>query len=162
MEISLFASDKATHAIRRTVTWEELCDSFRVPREADLPKASLPLWSPATFRDDARAAANVEQVSLLVFDVDENPVPSLGDMRTLFDGMEWFAHSSSSSRADAPRWRLLVRCARPMTGEEHGRAWRAFVERLPFRVGAASKDPSRLWYAARKGVDGSYFTSAVE
>ncbi len=158
MEISQFKSDQDTGAKRLTLTWEELCSSLCKRAPAAMPKDELPMWSPAVFRGDARAVANVEAVSCLVFDVDESPVPTLRDLETALAGKVWFAHSSSGATADAPRWRLLLAVSRPMTAEEHGLAWRAVAERLPFRVGAASKDASRCWYAPRAGSDESYVT----
>ncbi len=157
MEITQFASDKGTQGTRVTLTWEQLCEALstrRAPKE--LPKSSLPMWSPAVFRGDARAGANVEKVSCLVFDVDEDPVPTLADIAAALGDTEWFAHSSSNSTALAPRWRLLVALARPLTAEEHARAWQWWVGQLPFRVGAASKDSSRAWYAPRECQDSSF------
>ncbi len=142
------------------LSWEELCAYLATPHPADTPKKRLSMWSPATFRGDARLGANVEQVCALVFDVDEAPVPSLSDLRTVLAGKTWFAHSSSSSTAAAPRWRLVLAVSRPMTAEEHAVAWRVVTERLPFPVGAASKDSSRAWYDPRSSdSDGSFFTS---
>ncbi len=159
MEISLFASDKRTKATRTTVSWEELCQFLRNPRPRTMAKSALPMWSPAVFRGDERRAANVEAVSLLVFDVDEEPVPTLEEIAAALGDVRWFAHSSSNSTWPSPRWRLLVELSRPVTSEEHARLWKAFSERFPFRVGAASKDSSRAWYAPRLGEDDSFITS---
>ena len=162
MEISLFLSNKDTDARRKTVTWEDLVGFLSNPRprpEGPDVKAALRTWSPATFVGDARKAANVEQVSALVFDVDEDPVPSLGGMREALCGLVWFAHSSSSATLISPRWRLVVPLSRPMSADEHGRAWRALSGRLRFQVGAASKDPSRVWFEACVCEDGSFVMS---
>ncbi len=162
MEISTFTSDKDTRASRVTLTWEQLCGALSTKRAPkDRPKSALPMWSPATFRGDARAAANVELVSCLVFDVDEDPVPTLAEIAAALGDTRWFAHSSSNSTADAPRWRLVVELSRPVTAEEHAKAWQWWVGRLPFAVGAASKDASRAWYAPRECQDDSFAVGGV-
>ncbi len=164
MEISVFASDKDTNATRVTQSWEELCASLSKPRPAEIPKASLPMWSPAVFEGDARCAANVLGVACMVFDVDEDPVPSLEDIASVVElsmGARWFAHSSSSSTLLAPRWRLLVQLSRPVTREEHAKMWPWFARKLCFPVGQQSKDSSRAWYAPRVCSDGSFVTSAA-
>ncbi len=159
MEISLFASDQNTKAIRAVVSWEELCTLLSNPRPKERAKSSLPMWSPATFRGDERRSANVEQVCLLVFDVDEDPVPTLEEIGAALGEVRWFAHSSSNSTAVSPRWRLVLEPSRPLTPVEHACVWMAWSIRFPFKVGAQSKDCSRAWYAARSGLDGSFITS---
>ncbi len=162
MEISSFLSDKDTKATRHTLSWEQLCAALadparRSPKET--PKNRLPMWSPATFRGDKRASANVEKVSLLVFDVDEVPIPTLEEIGMALGDIRWFAHSSANSSWPSPRWRMIIELSRPVTAEEHGRLWKVWVERLPFAVGKASKDAGRAWYAPRSGDDDSFMTS---
>ncbi len=161
MEISVFASDKNPNALRRQMTWDELCTSLRNPYPATTPKNRLPMWSPAVFRGDKRASSNVEQVSCLVFDVDEQPVPSLEDMGRALGEARWFAHASSSATLLTPRWRLLVELPRAVTREEHAKLWLTFAQKLGFPVGSQSKDASRAWYAPRFCDDGSFVTSAA-
>ncbi len=155
MQITLFRSDKDTQGIRTDISWEGLVVGLSTPAPSSTPKNLLPMWSPAVFTGDVRRAANVEQVSCLVFDVDESPVPTLADIAAALSG-EWFAHSSSSSTLVAPRWRLLLRLSRPLTRDEHATAWAYWKMQLPFPVGAASKDCSRAWYAPRLGADESF------
>ncbi len=156
LAITTFESDKNPRGTRHAIAWGDLVSWFGGRFPAARPKASLPMWSPATFAGDARAAKNVELVSAMVFDVDEVPVPTLGEITAALQGVQWFAHSSSSALHGAPRWRLVVALSRPMNAAEHAHLWRAVTERLPFRVGQASKDPSRAWYWPREGADGSY------
>lgn len=162
MQITLFASDDAPQGVRRDLSWGDLCTYLRTPRDADVEKRDLRGWSPATFADDYRCDEGVECVSLLVFDVDVEPVPRLEDMARLLSGVQWFAHTSSSSTSAAPRWRLLVSLSRPLTAEEYPRAWRAFVERLPFQVGPQSKNPGRFWYEPRRDVEGGFVVGASQ
>lgn len=161
MIISFFRSDKDTDAIRKDPTWEDLVKEFQEARPRDIPKDQLPMWSAAAFTDDRRLRANVEQVSLLVYDVDEAPVPTLDVIERTFVGVAHFVHSSSSALSDSLRWRLIIKLSRPVTPDEYAVLWRTIAERLPFKVGAASKDCSRAWYAPREGADGTYITGGA-
>ncbi len=158
MNITQFPSDKNTQGRRICISWEGLVDALATRRAAsDVPKEELPMWSPAVFRGDERKASNVEEVSCMVFDVDEKPVPTADELRrALAWAGQWFAHSSSTSTAEAPRWRLLVALNRPVSAAEHGVLWRLMTERLGFPVGAASKDCSRGWYCPQESRDGSF------
>ncbi len=137
-----------------------MCVALAKPLPADVPKKLLPMWSPATFQGDVRGAG-VEQVACLVFDVDETPVPTLEEISRALEGARWFAHSSSSATFAAPRWRLVVEIPRPVTREEHAKVWLSLTKKLPFPVGAQSKDASRAWYLPRFGSDGFFVTSAA-
>ncbi len=159
MEISVFKSDKNPNALRKEMTWDQLCASLRKPYPATTPKNKLPMWSPAVFRENRRAAANVEVVSCLVFDVDETPVPTLEEIARAVGDFRWFAHSSSSSTIEVPRWRLIVPLSQPVTRADYTKLWRKYVERLPFPVGKSSKDSSRAWYAPRVCKDASFVVS---
>lgn len=154
MQITLFPSDKDPQGQRVECTYEELLAFFRDPQPKDVAKGDLEMWSPATFRDDRRAAANVEGVCALVYDVDISPVPDAGVLRGL--GIKGFAHSSSSSLASSPRWRLVLLLDRVVTADEYRRLQAYVAERLPFDVGPQAKDASRAWYCPRAGEDGSY------
>lgn len=163
MEISEFDRKDINVGRRVGVTWDALVVTLRKPAprpegDNDEVKAALRVWSPATFEGDKRGGANVQAVSCLVYDVDEEPIPSLMEISRHFSekGIQWFAHSTSSSLMDAPRWRLLVALSRPLTAEEHALAWRAMADELPFRVGAASKDAARIWFQPCVGADGSF------
>ena len=136
--------------------WPGLVDAFRVPRPPTTPKRALPLWSPATFRNGHRKKENVEQVSLIVLDVDEDPVPDSVALRSALAGVQAVVHSSSSASTTAPRWRAAVALSRPVSADEYQRLWSTFTSSLPFPVGQAAKDPSRAWYMARAASDGYY------
>ncbi len=156
MEITLFPSDKDPEGVRRTVSWEAFTEGLKTPRPADISKDALPMWSAAIFSEDYREDAGVEFVSALVYDVDIAPVPSLDDIRAAIPEGTWFAHTSSSSTSDAPRWRLVIALTRPVNAREYAALWQLFALSLPFGVGPQSKNPGRSWYAPRRGVDGSF------
>lgn len=136
--------------------WAGLVEAFRAPRPPTTPKRLLPLWSPATFRDGYRKKENVENVSLIVLDVDEDPVPDSAALQAALSGVQTVVHSSSSASPTAPRWRAAVALSRKVSAEEYQKLWSAFTSTLPFPVGQAAKDPSRAWYMARAASDGYY------
>ncbi len=144
-------------AALRTGTWETFADTFRDPLPAATSKAELPLWAPVDFGPGGhRNLSNVTAVYALTLDVDEAPIPYAEDLKHALFGLRAVCYSSPSATARAPRWRAVIALSRPVTSEEYSRLWAYLTPKLPFRVGQASKDPSRQWYAACEGVDGSY------
>lgn len=154
---------KLDHKIARvdSRTWAGFVSMFAAPLEANIPKDRLPLWSAASYRDGYLEDANVEHVYALAFDVDEDPIPSRADLEQLV-GLRAVVSTSSSSTAEAPHWRLVFALSRPVTVDEYRHVWAVVADSLHFPVGAASKNPSRGWYAPRRGVDGYYETFEVD
>lgn len=105
-----------------------------------------PLWSPALYPAcTRRAAANVHELSLLVFDVDHDC--DLPDLRRRLDGLEYVLHSSHSHTPEHPKVRVVIRLTRPVPGAE----WRAFFDAAHDRLlgGIADRhcsDPSRIFF----------------
>lgn len=160
MIVSQFPS-RTNHTISKTkeMSWAELVDNLRKPKPSTVPKEDLPLWSPASYRDGYVKDENVEHVYALGFDVDEDPIPDDARIRRDLEamGVQAVVHTSSSSTTDAPRWRLMIAVSRPITGAEYRRLWMAVASvKLSFPVGRQSKNPSRGWYAPRRGPDESY------
>lgn len=163
-------------AVVRTGPWSALVDGLRMPAPASIAKANLPLWSPATYDDDDpaviapgaslyldtrrhaphRTAETVEAVYALGLDIDETPIPDGDTIRAALAGIRAVVHSTSSATANAPRWRGVLSLSRPVTADEYRRLWPLVTALLPFRVGQAAKDPSRMWYVPREGADGKY------
>jgi hypothetical protein len=164
--VSLFPNDRDPDvAAEGEHTWEDFVSSLSQPRDASVAKRQLPLWSPARFRAGYRRRENVIDVSLLVLDVDEDPVPDRAALEREFSSyrpLRVVAHSSSRATATAPRWRVAIALSRPVTAGEYDRLWPAFTSALPFPVGRQSKDPSRAWYFPRRGDDGHFEIFAVD
>ncbi len=144
-------------AALRTGTWETFAETFRTPLPAATSKAELPLWAPVDFGPGGhRNLANVTAVHALTLDVDEAPIPWAEDLKQALFGLRAVCYSSPSATAKAPRWRAVIALSRPVNADEYSRLWAYVTPMLSFKVGQASKDPSRQWYAACEGVDGSY------
>lgn len=106
-------------------------------------KRALPAWSPATFLQGARRAADtVLAVGCLVLDVDA------GDPDAAFDpwpGVLAVMHTTWSHCPEAPRYRLVLPLARPVPADKWGLAWAWAAERTA-EADRACKDPSRLYF----------------
>ena len=106
--ISRFRHKRDTAPRQERQPWDgltRLLSRHAVRREKDGP-----LWSPVRFRPGTeRAAANVEAVTELVYDVDHVP-PDWN----LLDGVAFVAYTTYSHTADDPHWRLVLRLARPV------------------------------------------------
>jgi hypothetical protein len=163
LKLSIFrhATDPVV-AVVHEGTWTDFAGGLNKPAGADTPKADLPLWSAAEFRDGHRAANGVTAVHALTLDIDEAPIPSRAELESALAGSQAVVHSSSSATKDAPRWRGVLALSRPVTGDEYRRLWSAVTGALPFGVGQAAKDPSRAWYAPRVGSDGYFEHFRIE
>lgn len=146
-----------------STTWLRLGERFATPFEAS-EKAACPGWSPARFRDDRRALANVLDVSALVFDFDE-----VADGAGLVGAFKNAAivHATFSSKPTALRARAILLLSRPVTVAEHGRLWRhcaTVLERAGQKIDLAAKDASRLSFipACPIGQSAAYRISIVE
>jgi hypothetical protein len=110
-------------------------------------KESLAGWSPATFRADRRALANVEQCFAICLDIEKGGTFD-GACEAL--GNFWaFVHTTYSHRPDAHRLRVIVPTSRAITGDEYRRGWRWFADAATsagLTVDSAASDPSRLWF----------------
>lgn len=130
------------------------------PRTAD--KLAGGGWSPATFKGDHRARPDVEAVWALGFDVDEEPVPSVGEIvaavRHRGAVHNTWSHGLATEKNvnGSARYRLLVVLSRPVSGGEYDRLWQHVAGRFGFKVGQASKDPSRFWFAPCAAHDGAF------
>lgn len=102
-------------------------------------KESVPLWSPATFRDARRAAANVETVSALVLDYDGDFDPA--DLMATWSDYEHVLHSTFTPGS----FRVVLPYASPLTSEQHRAVW-TWAKGRDARIDGACKDASRAYF----------------
>lgn len=130
------------------------------PRATD--KSALPLWSPAHFRGDHRALANVDIVHALVMDIDQAwpTVDALeARMAQALPRTAWWCHTSHSSEAGALRMRVVVQLSRPMTPAEHRTVWRIAAQVLVdagIEADRACSDASRAYFVPAVPLNGCY------
>ena len=138
--ISRFRHKRDTAPRQERQPWDgltRLLSRHAVRREKDGP-----LWSPVRFRPGTeRAAANVEAVTELVYDVDHVP-PDWN----LLDGVAFVAYTTYSHTADDPHWRLVLRLARPVPAAAWATVWRRGRARYAPMADPACSDPGRMYY----------------
>jgi hypothetical protein len=150
---TFFPHTKDPHGRRYTVPWENFLGRIVSPREYTT-KQDAPLWSPASFKQDHRAAENVERVSCLVYDIDHHTTPDV--ITSTLSDRRGVAHTTFSTTAEDIRWRVILRTSRSLSAPEHPRVWRAgaaILESGGIEYDRCTKDASRAWYVpARRPV----------
>lgn len=141
-------------------SWPELREWLGRPAERprNVEKPDLAGWSPAIFRGDERAKANVEHVTALGLDVDKGDVP-LERLREVLAGWSAIVHSTRRYTPSSPRWRVVVAVTRAMLPEEHAAVWsfaRAHFADAGITLDESTKDPSRFWYMPCEPQEGDF------
>lgn len=147
MHFTLWPSLTETSGGHAEITWESFLSFVSSPQVA-ADKKLLEGWSPAKFMGDRRARAACELVSAIVLDDDASGL-TLESVCGVWGGFEGVIHSSFSHTDEAPKWRIVLRCSRDMTPDEHARVWALVSAHACGRgqpVDEATRDPSRLWF----------------
>ncbi len=162
------------HGQRVRTTWPKLLARLSVPRiSAD--KHDVPGLSLATFKDDHRSLANVEQVFAVGIDLDhldalsvrmqrddgvEYAAPDWDALRHMFAKSSAFVHTTWSSTLQLPRLRVFFLLSRPVSSDEYRRVYQAVAETLEqggLVVDRQASDPSRLWFLPSIAAEGRSF-----
>lgn len=111
-----------------------------------------PCWSPATFDADKAALLGycneaVERLHALVLDLDHLTPEQAATVADPWLDYELVLHTSYRHTTDAPRLRLILPLAEPVTPAEHARLWAWAVARAGVPVDRACKDARRLYFA---------------
>jgi hypothetical protein len=103
-----------------------------------------PGWSPAEFSPCRRGLENVRNVSALCLDYDAGEALGavVGRLEPLAGG---FLHTTRKHTDQAPRCRVVLPLARPVSPFEFGELWKR-VAPAAGQVDPAPKDPSRFWF----------------
>lgn len=128
---------------RRELAWERLWGTLSDPRE--YRGDNHPGWSAATFADDRRALANVEQVFALCLDFDQGVAIDDACARMAELGLGGFLHTTRKHSAESHRFRIVIPLSRPVSPFEYGVLWRNVAPDFG-SVDEAPKDPSRFWF----------------
>lgn len=96
----------------------------------------------------------IEETSLLGLDFDErdgDPVEIAKPLMVGLDAVLYTSHSHGRPGKDAyPRWRVILRLARPVTVEEYKLVWAWADAFLGGGSDKSCKDPTRLYFTPRK------------
>ncbi len=131
---------------RAKTTWAKLLARLSVPK-VHAVKLDIPGFALATFKDDRRSLANVEQVYALGLDLDEGV--RWAEVRDRFSQCASFVHSTWSSTLNEPRARVFLLLSRPVTGAEYRLVYASVAAKAEaggLVVDRAASDPSRLWF----------------
>ena len=129
-----------------------------------LPKDKERLWSPAAYEPNAtRKSANVIELSMMVFDVDDG---TTFNHHYLFCDYRYYAHTTHSHTEDHHKWRLVLPFKKPIKRENWRRAWQAgknlFQHRTGSDIDGACKDPARMYYIAPPFGEHLFFDGSQE
>ena len=155
--ISLFTHKYSKFPKKITHNLDEIIRGLLHPQIGD-DKANLPLWSPTTF-SGSRLQKNAEQLSMLVYDIDDgaSPYTSWTCFRDL--GYTVIAHTSYSYTQECEKYRIILPLARPIPPKDWYRASLAAVDLWTLAVGVGQVDHKTLRDSARMYYRYSWRTS---
>ena len=142
MQFTLWTSLTECEGGHAEIAWESFLAFVADPAVAE-DKRALEGWSPAKFRGDVRAKANTELISCIVLD-DDGTGASTDQIAVLWGAHAGAVHTTHSHTDASPKHRIVLRCSRDMTLEEHERVWGVFAKGRG--LDESTKDASRFWY----------------
>jgi hypothetical protein len=158
IEATFWRSLRSAQGQRFRTSWPALLERLATPRiVAD--KYATPGFSLATFRDDRRGLANVEQVVAVGLDFDELGPDGWDDLLVRFAEVDAFLHTTHSHTPDAPRARAFLLLSRPVTGDDYRRVYAAccnVAADAGLVVDRQASDPSRFWFLPSVPPDGRF------
>lgn len=153
MRINLLDSHADNHPKPVDLSWDELIEFLTAPppvKSHDPKGFNLPAWIPASLPSGARASDNVEAVSCLVLDYDEQKVEQWAGVLESVQamGLQYIYHST---RSHAPvdgqlSYRLVLRLTRNVLGREWPGFWSTMARELGASNDRKTKDLVRLYY----------------
>jgi KaiC/GvpD/RAD55 family RecA-like ATPase len=133
--------------------WEALFDRFERGGEFHGDREH-PGWSAARFDPPTREGENVRQVTAVVLDYDG--AETIQGAMNLWSGTFGFLHTTRKHTAEAPRFRVILPLARPVSPFEYAAIWRRVNARAGGKLDPAPKDPGRFWFTPGGGEFVSY------
>ncbi len=139
--LALFAAIDRPTVQAKSLTLDELV-SMLTRFEVLGDKRGGRCWSPTRYADSAtsRGNAGVLEVSALVFDLDRVPP----DPKRL-EGVCWLGHTTWSHTSLAPRWRVVIPLAEPVSAAHWPDIWRRARAALCPEADPSCKNPSRQY-----------------
>ena len=133
---------------RSTYTWREFVDTFIADPEVVRDKRKVAGFSLASFEENRRALARVEQIYALTFDFDDGDT-SVEQATRLLPGVCGVTHTTFSHSIGHPKTRAIFLLDKPVTTDEYDRLWMWAADKI-HRAGhvpdEAACDASRFWY----------------
>ena len=164
---SFFPSIRDIIPTYETLSWPDACDRLhawsliaRPPSAKDA--GTVPTISPAEFRPGAtRRKDAVARWSFAAFDLDnDDPARSVRfeDVVELLGDLPYILHSTTKSKPDHHRMRLILPLSRPVEINEFDAFWWAANERFGRLFDHRTRDPSRVFFipAAWDGAENRF------
>ena len=161
--ISRFRNKHDNRPEPAAATWAELVDMLSTHETR--PGKDGPLWSPTRYPAGAtRANAHVQALTALVYELD-----GADPDWPLLAGLDFVAHSTHRHwlsieeqdqdgntviKPPAPRWRLVLRLARPVPAATWRQTWQRARARYAPSSDPACKDAGRMYYLPSRPPDG--------
>lgn len=146
--ISFFQNITSTEAKSLEVTWDRFCEKFKEPIISS--EKDTILFSPCRLNErQLRANANVVEVSLLVFDIDDPKGKTANEILGLVADYDAILHSTWSHDEHNPRYRLILRLSRPVDANQFNTVRSGFLffnSELASIIDKACSDPARAYY----------------
>lgn len=155
---------------RETVSWQGLVTLFSKPQRAlctqqTCPRGNCPYkrggcWSPASFTETRLRAA--EAVSLLVFDVDQEPENQIDKIRKRLDPLQYLMHSTHSDRPNSRCLRIVFPLSRPVVPGAWRSFWQETQQDLVPIADLCHADAKCFYFLPSRPSDASYFLQTNE
>ncbi len=154
---------------RRDLTVNEVS---RVLLDHQVGRKDGSCFTPASFRGDRRLKAEADEISLMVFDIDEGN-RTLAEVKVAVESRGWsaLAYSTHSHTAECPKYRVVLPMSRPWRAADYpsqvvaNADWRrrylATAAALGLTVDEKCTDVSRLFFLPRHPEGAPYETALV-
>ncbi len=147
--ISIFENIKSVTPIEQpTLDWDSFCNHLAQGFESTL-KDTL-LFGPYKLKENTtRGNANVEEISLLVFDIDDPQGKSFDDIKVLIKKYDCVIHTTWSHTNENPRYRLIIRlknAVKPLDYDAVRKGFILFNSELSKLFDKACSDIARAYY----------------
>lgn len=133
-----------TQGTEQMLSWEYLVTQLSARPRLFRGDKEHPGWSPASFKDERRLLANCRSVFALCLDYDDGE--TIDAAQALWSGNAGLLHTSRKHRPEAPRFRLVLPLARPVSPFEFSALWTRAAHHAGRKPDPQAKDASRFWY----------------
>ena len=147
--ISIFENIKSvTPSQQPTLDWDSFCNLLAQGFESAV-KDTL-LFGPYKLRQNTtRGNLNVEEISLLVFDIDDPQSKSIEDIKILIKKYDCVIHTTWSHTNENPRYRLIIRLKSKVSPTDYDSVRKGFIffnPELSSLFDKACSDIARAYY----------------
>lgn len=139
------------------MSWPELA-AFLSERRVYLGDKAHPGWSAAEFDPCRRGLENVRRVFALCLDYDQGE--TIDGVRDRLDEFCGLLHTTRKHTTEAPRFRVVLPLARPVSPFEYQALWTRFAH-FAGNVDQAPKDPSRFWFEPGCAPDAEFIAEEL-